>query len=66
VALIFYNTSANDDQLKFDGKDKAEKTGIPVIYVTKSAAKKYLNDASASIDMKLKVKISEKKGSAIM
>ena len=61
AALIFYNTSAKDDQLKFDGKDKAEKTGIPVVYVTKSAAKKYLNDASASIDMKLKVKISEKK-----
>ena len=61
VTLILYNTSPNDDQLKFDGKDKAEKTGIPVVYVTKSAAKKYLNDASASIEMKLKVKISEKK-----
>lgn len=61
VALIFYNTSGKDDQLKFDGKDKAEKTGIPVVYVTKPAAKKYLNDASASIDMKLKVSISDKK-----
>jgi aminopeptidase YwaD len=61
IALIFYNTSAQDDQLKFDGKDKTEKTGIPVVYVTKSAARKYLNDASASIEMKLKVNISEKK-----
>jgi Zn-dependent M28 family amino/carboxypeptidase len=61
VALIFYNTSTKDDQLKFDGKDKAEKTSIPVVYMTKSAAKKYLSDASASLDMKLKVNISEKK-----
>ena len=61
AALIFYNNSAKDDELKFEGKDKAEKTGIPVIYVTKSAAKKYLNDASASVDMKLKVSIGEKK-----
>ena len=61
AALIFYNNSAKDDQLKFEGKDKAEKTGIPVVYVTKSAAKKYLNDASASVDIKLKVSIGEKK-----
>jgi len=61
AALIFYNNSAKDDELKFEGKDKAEKTGIPVIYVTKSAAKKYLNDASASVDVKLKVSIGEKK-----
>ena len=61
VALIFYNTSTKDDQLKFDGKDKSEKTGIPVVYVTKPAAKKYLGDASASIDMKLKVSIGDKK-----
>jgi aminopeptidase YwaD len=61
AALIFYNTSTKDDQLKFDGKDRSEKTGIPVIYMTKSAAKKYLSDASASLDMKLNVHISEKK-----
>jgi aminopeptidase YwaD len=61
TALIFYNTSEKDDELKFDGKDKSESSGIPVIYVTKSAAKKYLNDSSASIEIKLKVDIGEKK-----
>jgi hypothetical protein len=61
TALIFYNTSEKDDELKFDGKDKSERSGIPVIYVTKSAAKKYLNDSSASIETKLKVDIGEKK-----
>jgi hypothetical protein len=61
TALIYYNTSDQDDQLKFEGKDKAEMTGIPVIYATKSAAKKYFSDSSASIEMKLKVDIGEKK-----
>ena len=61
IALIFYNSSTKGDELKFDGKDKSEMTGIPVIYMTKSAAKKYLSDASASLDVKLKVHISEKK-----
>jgi aminopeptidase YwaD len=60
TALIFYNTSDKNDQLKFDGKDKKEMTGIPVIYLTKNAAKKYLSDASASLDLKLKVDIGEK------
>ncbi|HEV8285545.1 MAG TPA: M28 family peptidase [Chitinophagaceae bacterium] len=61
TALIFYNTSAKDDELKFEGKDKAETVKIPVLYVTKAAAKKYFSDSSASIDMKLKVDIGGKK-----
>lgn len=61
TALIVYNTSDKDDQLKFDGKDKQETTGIPVVYFSKSAAKKYLSDASASLDIKLKIEIGEKK-----
>jgi aminopeptidase YwaD len=61
TALIFYNTSPKDDQLKFEGKDRAEMTGIPVFYVTKPAAKKYFSDASASLDVKLKVDIAEKR-----
>jgi hypothetical protein len=61
TALIFYNTSEKDDQLKFDGKEKAEMTRIPAIYVTKTAAQKYFSDASASFDMKLKIDIGEKK-----
>lgn len=63
TALIMYNTSSKDDQLKFDSKDKGELTGIPVIYVTKSAAKKYFSDSSASLDLKLKTDIGEKKRS---
>ncbi len=61
TALIFYNTSSKEDQLKFEGKDKAETTGIPAIYVTKTAAQKYFKDLAASLDIKLKVDIGEKK-----
>ncbi len=61
IALIVYNTSEKDDQLKFDGKDKAEMVKIPVIYVTKPIAKFFFSDSSASIDIKLKVDIGEKK-----
>jgi aminopeptidase YwaD len=60
TALIFYN-SLKDEELKFDGKDKSEATKIPVIYVTKVIAKKYFTDLSASLTIKLKVDIGEKK-----
>ena len=60
-ALIFYNSSDIDDNLKFDPKNKSELVKIPLIYVKKNAAKKYFSDASASIEIKMKVDIGEKK-----
>ncbi len=59
--LIFYNTSSKDDHLKFDGKSKEAPTKIPVVFVTKESAKKYFSDLSASVNMKLKIEIAEKK-----
>lgn len=61
TALIFYNTSEKDDQLKFEGKDKSETTSIPILYVTKEVAKQYFSDSTSSIDMKVKVDIGERK-----
>jgi peptidase M28-like protein/PDZ domain-containing protein len=60
TALILFNTSSKDDELKFDPKDKSEVTGIPAIYVSKQTAQKYFSDGSASLDIKLKVDIGEK------
>jgi aminopeptidase YwaD len=60
TALVVYNTSAIDDKLAFNGKDRSPIAAIPVIYLTKAAAKKFLADASASLDMKLKVELGEK------
>lgn len=60
TAIIIYNTSATDDKLTFNGKDKSSLTPIPVIYVKKEAAKKYFSDATATLNLKLKVDIGEK------
>jgi aminopeptidase YwaD len=60
-AVIIYNTSATDDKLFFNSKDKSEALKIPVLYVTKDAAKKHFADATATMNIKLKVAIGEKK-----
>lgn len=60
TALILYNNSDFDDKLSFDGKERTEPVPIPVLYVTREAVKKYLNDPSAVIDLKLKVDIGDK------
>lgn len=60
TAIFIYNTSARNDELKFDAKDKSETLPIPIVYVTKNAAKKYFSDESATLDVKLKIDIGEK------
>lgn len=61
TAVFLYNSSDKQDGLHFDGKEKLETAPIPVIYLSKDAVKKYLADESATLDVKLKVDISEKK-----
>src|SRR5687768_15314076 len=63
TAVILFNTSADDDddKLAFNPKDRSDKLPIPVIYVSREAAKKYLNDATATLNIKLNVDIDEKK-----
>jgi len=60
-AVIVYNTSSIDDKLQFDAKDKSEKLSIPVLYINKDAAQKYFGDASATLNIKLKADLGEKK-----
>jgi aminopeptidase YwaD len=59
-ALIIYNSSNADDALVYDGREKITPLNIPVIYLNKAAAKKYLSDSSASLDLKLKVETGPK------
>ncbi len=59
-AVILYNTSAEDDKLVFDSKDKTEQLSIPVLYVSKEAAKKYFTDKAATLNIKMQILISEK------
>jgi hypothetical protein len=60
-AVILYNSTDIDDKLSFDSKDRREKVDIPVLYVFKDAAKKYFSDQAATLDIKIKVDIGEKK-----
>lgn len=61
TAYIIYNTSKIKDDLKFDGKEKTEAAVIPVIYISQLTKAKYLNDETATLDIKLKVQIEDKK-----
>jgi hypothetical protein len=60
TAVIIYNTSATDDKLAFNGKDKSATLSVPVIYIKKEAAARYLKDPSATIKVKFAVSLSEK------
>jgi aminopeptidase YwaD len=59
--LIVFNTSAIADDLKFEPKAKTETIKIPVVYITQAIKKKYFYDETATLDIKLKVDIGEKK-----
>jgi hypothetical protein len=58
-AVILYNTSAIDDKLAFNAKDRTEQLSIPVLYITRTAAEKYFSDKSATLNLKMRIGISE-------
>jgi len=61
TALLIYNSSDINDEMKFETKAKPAAVSIPVIYISKSAKEKYLKDETATLDIKLKVLVEEKK-----
>lgn len=63
-ALIVYNTSDYNDNLSFDAKSKSALLPIPVVYVTKKTASRFLNDESATIDVNLDVVFNERQRTA--
>ncbi|CAN5700224.1 hypothetical protein BH11BAC3_BH11BAC3_05490 [soil metagenome] len=60
-SLIIYNSSSIEDDLKFESNYKIDPINIPVIYIKQAAKDKYLNDETATLDIKLKINIQEKK-----
>ena len=60
-AVFLYNTSALDDKLSFNGKDKTPALEIPIIYITREAAQQYLKDPAATLDIKFRTDIGDKK-----
>jgi len=60
TAVFIYNTSGTEDGLAFSGKERTAAATIPVVYLTKAAAAKYITDENAMLDIKLKVDIEPK------
>src|SRR5688572_16345243 len=60
TAVILYNSSGFDDKLIFDPRDRTETVTVPVLYVTKDAAKKYFADKGATLGIKLRTAIAAK------
>ena len=63
AALLIYNSGAIADELKFDGKSKSGLSEIPVLYITKTAREKYLNDNTSALHVKMNTDITLKKRS---
>ena len=61
TAVIVYNSNKKNDELKFEGKEKVESVTIPVLFITKNATQKYLNDATGNIELDLNVAMGDKK-----
>lgn len=59
-AFIVFNTGTEKDQLKFEPTSKSDLLSIPVLYISKTAKEKYLNDETATLDIKLKIVIVDK------
>lgn len=60
TALFVYNSSDIEDGLQFEPHDASDPSTIPVVYITKNAVKKYLNDELATLDIKLQTDIGPK------
>ncbi len=63
TALVVYNSENTNDHIGFDKKDKSEVSPIPVVYLTKAGKEKFLKDASAIYDVRIKVDLGESKRS---
>ncbi|MEO5650082.1 MAG: M20/M25/M40 family metallo-hydrolase [Ginsengibacter sp.] len=61
AALIVYNTGMQDDELKFEPTSKITPLDIPVIFLSKNVAAKYLNEKTSDVDLNIEVAIGDKK-----
>lgn len=59
-ALITYNSGSADDGLAFDGRSKLPQIAIPVIYLSKKMAAKYLSDDAANLTIDLQTALGSK------
>jgi aminopeptidase YwaD len=61
-AVLIYNSGKKSDGLLFDAKAKpAALQSIPVIYLNSTPAATYLKDPTATLDLKIKIAVEDKK-----
>lgn len=58
-AVVFYTSGKSDPDLAFDGQSKQERLAIPVIYIRKKAADRYLVSKDDFLTLSLKVATAE-------
>jgi aminopeptidase YwaD len=56
-ALILYNSSTLPDNITYQPKDRTDPAAIPVFYLKNDSRLKYLPDASAAYDLKLRSEV---------
>jgi aminopeptidase YwaD len=61
AALIVFNSGKVKDGLQFESKSKVKPIDIPVLYISKETTEKYLKDETATLDIKMKILVEEKK-----
>ncbi len=61
TAILLYNNSDKKDNLTFNKKDNSTPLTIPVLYITAAAAKRYLADPTATLEIALKIKLGRQK-----
>ena len=59
TALIIFNSSVTNDNIRFNKMDKSTGLKIPVVYVMYDGYSKYLKDKSALLDIEMNVEIGE-------
>jgi aminopeptidase YwaD len=59
--VVIYNTGKKEDGLMFDPKAKQVALSVPVVYLPKEAATNFLKDPTATLDMKVKIAVEDKK-----
>jgi len=59
TAMVFYNSGKEEDEVKFNNKDKSETLTIPVLYLTRQGRNNFLGDASAMYEVSLQVGLGE-------
>jgi aminopeptidase YwaD len=59
--IIVLNNSTLNDNLSFDKKATVATLAVPIVYLSKDAAKKYFKDDNTAAEVKIKIDIADKK-----